>query len=173
MADDPNAKDPDIVPLRGCGPWLIGRDHAVRPNAGGYDTQFIVSAENCCSVVGPAPFEYVGQTYIGRALIVIPQLGDVLGVGEVLYFEVTPGWATCCGTPVAIGAFTMPDPVVSCVELVQIDGLMHRSLRIRASTGAGGPTLDVVSWRLAVIQCCTERRVTFGPDVEEGETPPA
>jgi hypothetical protein len=168
---DPNT-DFDTVPLRGDGPWLIGRNHGVLPVPGDYETQFVASAEDCCSVIGPAPFEAVGRTYIGRALLIIPQLADLLPPGTTLFFSVEPGWQVCCGTPAAFGLYVVPMRPPACIELVQIDGLMHPTLRLRASTGTGGATIVKVPWRMHLIPCCTERRVTYGPGVTPNVVPP-
>lgn len=172
MAD--TNKDFDIVPLLGCGPWMVGRDHFVNPVPADYETQFVVTVEKCCNLVGPAPFEYVGNHYIGRALLVIPNAAGVLKPGDTLFFDVRPGWNTCCGVSVAKGSFVVPSPAPECIELVQIDGLMHQSLRLLASSGAGGGVLgkEPVPWRWQLIECCTERRVTYGPGVTPGAVPP-
>lgn len=168
---DPNT-DPPIVLLRGkCGPWMVGQDHGVRPVAGDYESQFIVSAEDCCALMSPSPYQQVGNAYVGRALLVIPYTKDVLRPGDNLYFELSPGWSACCGTPVARGLYVVPANPPECIELVQVDGLMHPSIKLRASTGAGGRTLLPVPWRLHIIACCTERRVTYGPGVVPDATP--
>lgn len=159
--------DPGIVLLAGkTGPWMIGQDHGVRPLTGGdYETMFIASAEDCCVLAGPAPYQEVGNAYIGRALLVLPYIADVMVPGDTLYFELSPGWSTCCGTPVAQGLYTVPENPPQCIELVQVDGLMHPSLKVRATTGKTGRVLRALPWRLHLIECCTERRVTFGQGV--------
>lgn len=171
---DPN-KDPDIVPLPGCGPWLVGRDKYVNPVPDGdYETMHILSIGKCCEGYGSAPFVVCPAHYIGRALLEIPRTEGVLSPGDILYFAVHLGWGTCCGARIAFGAYLVPDPVPECIQLVQLDGLMNQTLRLFATSGPGNARIGVVDpvpWRWTIVECCTERRITYGPGVTPEVTP--